>query len=53
MVPCLIYLVISTGINSLMAFMKLDSQYPPSEALSAALLFNLSATGFEDTIFFM
>lgn len=52
-VPYLISFTISAGSSYLMDFMKDDSQYPPYEALSAARLLKRSATGFDDTIFFM
>jgi hypothetical protein len=45
--------MISTGSSSLIDFIKLDSQYPPYDALSAARLLNLSATGFVETNFFI
>jgi hypothetical protein len=51
--PSLTSLTISAGSRSFMDFMNEESQYPPSDALSAARLLNLYATGFEDTSFFM
>ena len=53
MVPSLTSFTMSAGRRSFMAFMNEESQYPPSDARSAARLLNLYATGFDDISFFM